>query len=159
MCNRTHQHLCTRKKSQTLAAKPLFGHTKTLHTLVEMGTELLLWLLCLIQARRPDFPQGTTEHQNKQKKEKCYWMLSSLDDPSFSRGQHVSTARLITDPRLGVIPFQTLGTLSVRSFDVPSTVITTLQNANCHPHEDFFMTSLLRTVLKELAFSEYDFII
>jgi len=36
-----HQHLFAYKKSQTLAAKPLFAHTKTLNTLVGMGSAAL----------------------------------------------------------------------------------------------------------------------
>ena len=36
-----HQHLCACYKSQTLAAIPLFGHTKILHTLIEMGSTAL----------------------------------------------------------------------------------------------------------------------
>ena len=35
--NCMHQHLCTLQNSQTLAAIPLFGHTKILSTLIGMG--------------------------------------------------------------------------------------------------------------------------
>ena len=41
VCNRMHQHLCARYKSQTLAAVPLSGHTKILHTLIEVGSAAL----------------------------------------------------------------------------------------------------------------------
>ena len=41
VCNRMHQHLCARSKSQTLAAIPLFGHTKVLHTPVGTGSAAL----------------------------------------------------------------------------------------------------------------------
>ena len=33
LCNRTHQHLCAQEISLKLAAIPVFGHTKILHTL------------------------------------------------------------------------------------------------------------------------------
>ena len=52
-CNRMHQHLCGCKKSQTLAAIPLFGQTKILHTLIGMGRALPLRLPCLSQVRWP----------------------------------------------------------------------------------------------------------
>ena len=38
---RLHQYLCARQNSQTLAAIPLCGHTKILHTLVAMGSAAL----------------------------------------------------------------------------------------------------------------------
>ena len=46
VCSHIHQHLCTHYKSQTLAATPLFGHTKMLHslilhTLIGMGSTAL----------------------------------------------------------------------------------------------------------------------
>ena len=41
VCNHMHQDLCARYKSQTLAAIPLFGHTKILHTLIGMGRAAL----------------------------------------------------------------------------------------------------------------------
>ena len=34
VCSHIHQHLCTHYKSQTLAATPLFGHSKMLHSLI-----------------------------------------------------------------------------------------------------------------------------
>ena len=37
VCNRMHQHLCARWKSQIQSAIPLFGRTKTLHTLIGMA--------------------------------------------------------------------------------------------------------------------------
>ena len=49
---------CTKKKkkkgkkgSQALAAKPLFGHWKFRHTLVEMGSAALSGMLCLNQVK------------------------------------------------------------------------------------------------------------
>ena len=39
--SRMHQHLCARYQSQTLAAVPLFWHTKILHTLIGMGSAAL----------------------------------------------------------------------------------------------------------------------
>ena len=41
VCNHIHQRLCALEKSQTLAAIPLSGHTKMLHTLVAMGSAAL----------------------------------------------------------------------------------------------------------------------
>ena len=41
VCNRMHRHLCARYNSQTLAAIPLCGHTKILHTLIGMGSAAL----------------------------------------------------------------------------------------------------------------------
>ena len=41
VCNRTHQHVCARYKSPTLAATPLCGHTAIPHTLTEMGSAAL----------------------------------------------------------------------------------------------------------------------
>ena len=40
-CNHMHQHLCAHQKSQTLAATPVSGHTKVLHTLIGMGSAAL----------------------------------------------------------------------------------------------------------------------
>ena len=37
VCNRMHQHLCARWKSQIQSAIPLFGRTKILHTLIGMA--------------------------------------------------------------------------------------------------------------------------
>ena len=41
VCNRTHKHLCARYRSQTLAAIPSVGHTKTLHALLGKGSAAL----------------------------------------------------------------------------------------------------------------------
>ena len=41
VCSCMHQHLCTRYKSQTLTAIPLFGYRKMLHTQVGMGSAAL----------------------------------------------------------------------------------------------------------------------
>ena len=40
-CNRLYQYPCAHEKSQTLAAIPLFGVTKMLHTLTGMGSVVL----------------------------------------------------------------------------------------------------------------------
>ena len=64
LCNRIHQRLFARQKSQTLAAIhiPLpFGHRKILHTLIGMGIALLLWLFCPTQVRRPEVPASDKE--------------------------------------------------------------------------------------------------
>ena len=41
VCSRMHQLLCARYRPQTLAAIPLLGHTKTLRTLIGMGSVVL----------------------------------------------------------------------------------------------------------------------
>ena len=51
---------------QNLAAIPLFGFTKILHTLIGMG-ELLLQLLDLNQVRWPKFSTGDNEVPNRNK--------------------------------------------------------------------------------------------
>ena len=48
------------KKSQTLAAIPLFGHTKIPSTLIRR-VALLLWLLCPTRVRRLEFPAKDNE--------------------------------------------------------------------------------------------------
>ena len=48
VCNRMHQHLCARYKSQTLAAIPLFGTRKYLYTLIGMGSVALVVLNCAL---------------------------------------------------------------------------------------------------------------
>ena len=52
-CNRMQQRLCGRSKSQTLAAIPLFGQTKILHTLTGTGRAALA-------AAVPNYPGKVT---------------------------------------------------------------------------------------------------
>ena len=66
VCNQI-QHLCVRYKSPTLAAIPLFGHTKILHTLIRVGSAAQR-LLCLTRIRRPEFPARNNEIPKKKKK-------------------------------------------------------------------------------------------
>ena len=67
---RMHQQLCARKNKnktttktgpQALAAKPLFGHTKFLHTLVATVSAAVSGMLCLNQVKRPQFPARDNE--------------------------------------------------------------------------------------------------
>ena len=60
MCNRLHQHLCARYKSQTLPAIPLSGHRKILHTLIGMGSAALAAAVPY-QVMRPEFPAKDKE--------------------------------------------------------------------------------------------------
>ena len=43
-------------QTQTLAAVPLFGHTKILPTLIEMGSAALAAAAVPYRVRRPEFP-------------------------------------------------------------------------------------------------------
>ena len=45
--NRMHSYVCTRERSHTLADIPLFGHTKTPHALIGMGSAALAAAIAL----------------------------------------------------------------------------------------------------------------
>ena len=62
-----HQHLCTRSKSQTLAAIPFFGPPLKLLTLVGMGSAALATAVSH-RAKRFDFPARDNEALRKQTK-------------------------------------------------------------------------------------------
>ena len=46
------------KKSQTMAATPLFGHPKILHTMARMGSAALVAAVALPRSGDPNFPRG-----------------------------------------------------------------------------------------------------
>ena len=52
-------------KSRTLAAIPLFGYTKTLHTRVGMGSAALSAAVALPMYSDPNFQPGTMKYINK----------------------------------------------------------------------------------------------
>ena len=59
LCNRVRQHLCTKHKQSYI---PLLGHTKILHTLIEMASPALAAVAPLInQIGRPTFPANDKE--------------------------------------------------------------------------------------------------
>ena len=62
-CNRMHQHLC---KSRTLAAIPVFGHKKMLHSLVGMDSAALAAAVSYL-VRQPEFPARDNEALKKSK--------------------------------------------------------------------------------------------
>ena len=101
-----HQHMCARYKSQTLAATPLFGHTKILHTLIGMGSAALA-LLCLSQVRRPEIPVRDKEavgggggggggtKKKKKKKNALAFHFKARFMPSIPKSHTVNTLRLV----------------------------------------------------------------